>query len=163
MGHLTLQGHVTLVRHIALDAPKKCIAVKHNSCLPYTEALGEVFFVWEKGFSRHSRKHTQIFFCRILFTVKHSYSCRQPYFHTFGSFCIGTLFDFFWTLAFFENGFSCHFVEIADSTGTHCMGCIRLVGSLTLQVSFAKKPYKRDYILQKRPVILRSLLIVATP
>ena len=28
---------------------------------------------------------------------------------------------------------------------------------------FAKKPYKRDYILQKRPVILRSLLLVATP
>jgi len=30
-------------------------------------------------------------------------------------------------------------------------------------VSFAKEPYKRDYILQKRPKILRSLLIVATP
>ena len=30
-------------------------------------------------------------------------------------------------------------------------------------VSFAKEPYKRDDILQKRPIILRSLLIVATP
>jgi len=29
-------------------------------------------------------------------------------------------------------------------------------------VSFAKEPYKRDYTLQKRPDILRSLLIVAT-
>jgi len=29
--------------------------------------------------------------------------------------------------------------------------------------SFAKEPYERDYILQKRPVILRSLLIVAIP
>jgi len=29
-----------------------------------------------------------------------------------------------------------------------------LVGSSTLQVTFAKEPYKRDYILQKRPVIL---------
>jgi len=28
---------------------------------------------------------------------------------------------------------------------------------------FAKEPYNRDYILQKRPIILRSLLIVATP
>jgi len=28
---------------------------------------------------------------------------------------------------------------------------------------FCKGPYKRDYILQKRPTILRSLLIVATP
>jgi len=43
------------------------------------------------------------------------------------------------------------------------MGWLRLVGSLKLYVSFAKEPYKRDYILQKRPMILRSLLIVATP
>jgi len=28
---------------------------------------------------------------------------------------------------------------------------------------FANEPYKRDYILEKRPIILRSLLIVATP
>jgi hypothetical protein len=34
---------------------------------------------------------------------------------------------------------------------------------LQLQVSFAKEPYKRNCILQKRPIILRSLLIVATP
>ena len=33
------------------------------------------------------------------------------------------------------------------------------VGSLKLYVSFAKEPYKRDYILQKRPIILRSLLM----
>jgi len=43
------------------------------------------------------------------------------------------------------------------------MGWLRLVGSLKLWVAFAKEPYKRDYILQKRPIILRSLLIVATP
>jgi len=43
------------------------------------------------------------------------------------------------------------------------MGWLRLVGSLKLQVSFAKEPYKRDYVLQKRPIILRRLLIVATP
>jgi len=34
-----------------------------------------------------------------------------------------------------------------------CMGWLWLVGSLKLQVSFAKEPYKRDYILQKKPVI----------
>jgi len=45
-----------------------------------------------------------------------------------------------------------------DSTGW-----LPLVGSLKLQVSCAKEPYKRDDILKKRPVILRSLLIVATP
>ena len=43
------------------------------------------------------------------------------------------------------------------------MGWLRLVGSLKLQVSFAKEPYKRDDILQKRPIILMSLLIVAIP
>jgi len=43
------------------------------------------------------------------------------------------------------------------------MGWLQLVGSLKLKVSFAKEPYKTDDILQKRPTILRSLLIVATP
>jgi len=36
------------------------------------------------------------------------------------------------------------------------------VGSLKLFVSFAEEPSKRHSILQKRPMILRSLLIVAT-
>jgi len=43
------------------------------------------------------------------------------------------------------------------------MGWLRLVGSLKVKVSNAKEPYKRDDIMQKRPIILRSLLIVATP
>jgi len=43
------------------------------------------------------------------------------------------------------------------------MGSLPIVGSLKLQVSFAKEPYKKDDILQKRPMILRSLWIVATP
>jgi len=43
------------------------------------------------------------------------------------------------------------------------MGWLRLVGSLRLLVSFAKEPYKIDDILQKKPIILRSLLFVATP
>ena len=34
---------------------------------------------------------------------------------------------------------------------------------LKLYVSFAKEPFKRDDILRTRPIILRSLLIVATP
>jgi len=33
------------------------------------------------------------------------------------------------------------------------MGWLRLVGSLKLYVSFAKEPYKRGHILQKRPII----------
>jgi len=41
------------------------------------------------------------------------------------------------------------------------MGGLQLVGSLKLHVSFAKEPYKTVFILQKRPIILRSLLIAA--
>ena len=36
---------------------------------------------------------------------------------------------------------------------------LQLGGSLKLQGSFAKEPCKRDYILQKRPIILRRLQI----
>jgi len=43
------------------------------------------------------------------------------------------------------------------------MTWLRLVGSLKLRVSFAKEPYKGDDILQRRPIILRGPLIVATP
>jgi len=43
------------------------------------------------------------------------------------------------------------------------MGWLRLVGSIKLLVFFAKESYKRDYTLQKRPIILSILLTVATP
>jgi len=43
------------------------------------------------------------------------------------------------------------------------MGWLCLVGSIKLEVSFAKKLYKRDNILQKRPIILSMLLTIATP
>ena len=43
------------------------------------------------------------------------------------------------------------------------MGWLRLVGFLKLYFYFAKETYKRDDILQKRLMILRSLLNVATP
>jgi len=42
------------------------------------------------------------------------------------------------------------------------MGWLRLVGSLNLHVSFAKYRLFYKALLQKRPMILRSLLIVAT-
>jgi len=43
------------------------------------------------------------------------------------------------------------------------MGWLRLVWSIKLQVSWAKETCKRDYILQKRPIIFLILLTVATP
>ena len=44
-----------------------------------------------------------------------------------------------------------------------CMGWLRLVGFLKLQVSFAEYHLFYRALLQKRPIILRSLLVVATP
>jgi len=43
------------------------------------------------------------------------------------------------------------------------MGWLQLVGSIKIQVSCAKELYKRDAILQKRPIILPILRTVATP
>jgi len=42
------------------------------------------------------------------------------------------------------------------------MGWKRLVGFLKLKVSFVKEPHKRDDILQKRHIILKSRILVAT-
>jgi len=60
-----------------------------------------------------------------------------------------------WVMSHMRESFHC----VCQSS----MGWLRLVGSFKLQVSFAKEPYTRDDILQKRPIILRSLLIEATP
>ena len=43
------------------------------------------------------------------------------------------------------------------------MGWLRLVGSLKVQVSFAENRLFDRALLQNRPIILRILLIVATP
>ena len=57
--------------------------------------------------------------------------------------------------------FLCHlFVVYISST---YMGWLHVVGSLKLQVSFAEYRLFYRALLQKRPTILRSLLIVATP
>jgi len=61
----------------------------------------------------------------------------------------------------FELGLLCSYCLAQSASLT--MGWLQLIGSLKLYVTFAKEPYKRDYILQKRPIILRSLPIEATP
>jgi len=43
------------------------------------------------------------------------------------------------------------------------VGWLWLVGSIKLQVAFAKEPYKRENILQKKPIIQSILLTVANP
>jgi len=59
-----------------------------------------------------------------------------------------------------ENLLSTGFFWCVPFSLTH-MGWLRLVGSLRLWVSFTKEPYKADDSLQKRPIIFRSLLIIA--
>jgi len=75
-----------------------------------------------------------------------------------------TLSNRFMTLIHFETHESCicSTMWCTYATSNIYMGWLRWVGSLKWWVSFAKEPYKGDYILQKRPIILISLLIVAT-
>jgi len=48
------------------------------------------------------------------------------------------------------------YIYTLDILDTHTTGWLQVVGSSKLQVSFAKEPYKRDYILQKKPEILKE-------
>ena len=50
----------------------------------------------------------------------------------------------------------------AETADEFSMGWLRLVGSIKLYVTFTNEPYKRDNILQKKPLILSILLTVAT-
>jgi len=88
-----------------------------------------------------------------VYTYIYAYICI--YIHIYLCICIYiSIYIYVWKYSVIKSG---------DSTSLYGMGWLRLVGSLIFQVSFAKEPYKRDYILQKRPMVLRSLLIVATP
>jgi len=61
--------------------------------------------------------------------------------------------------------YTCMYWKIVPqfSTVLVYMGWLQLAAPLKLYVSFAKEPYKSDDILQKRRIILRSPLTVATP
>ena len=50
----------------------------------------------------------------------------------------------------------------SSMVGQMCRRWLRLVGSLKLEVSFAEYRLFYRAVLQKRPIILRSQLIVAT-
>jgi len=58
---------------------------------------------------------------------------------------------------------SCQYHIISVISQLTSMGWLRLVSSLKLQVSFAEHRLFYRALLQKRPVILRSLLVVAAP
>jgi len=54
-------------------------------------------------------------------------------------------------------------VSLLNLLHHHVMGWLRLVGSIKLQVSFAEYSFFYRALLQKRPGVLRSLQVVATP
>ena len=87
----------------------------------------------------HTHIHTLIH--RIHFERKKRRFSIKPYKHTISKVCV-------W------HSFTEH---------QYTIGWLRLVGSLKLQVSFADYRLFYRAPLQKRPIILRSLLLVATP
>ena len=62
-----------------------------------------------------------------------------------------------------KSASTCTELECATIMANGRMRWLRLVGSLKSQVSFAEYRLCYRALLQKRPIILRSLLIVATP
>ena len=58
---------------------------------------------------------------------------------------------------------TCEWVRKRKSRVSYIYGVATIIRLPELHVSFAKEPYKRDYNLQKRRIIVRSQLSVATP
>jgi len=55
-----------------------------------------------------------------------------------------------------------HWYRVA-TISRNCRSLLQVSFAFELYISFAKETYKTENILQKRHIILRSLLIVATP
>jgi len=54
--------------------------------------------------------------------------------------------------------------QVYESNGaSKGMGWLCIVASIKSYVSFAKEPFEKDNILQKRPLIVSILLTVANP
>ena len=114
---------------------------------------------------------------KVLFCVRLPCWCCPQFHHCWGTWPIHTwdmTHSFVGWLVCFKGPFCVRLPCWCCPQRHHCgtwpihtwdmtMGWLRSVGSLKLQVSLAKEPYKREYILRKRLGLLRSLLIVATP
>ena len=97
--------------------------------------------------------HTYVYICVYIFTyscmcacVNVCVSCMRIYIHS----CICT-------------HIYKHTNAYTDTTSRYPICWLRPIGSLKVQVSFTKEMYKKDNILQKKPIILRSLLVAAIP
>jgi len=74
--------------------------------------------------------------------------------------------SFMWDMTHTTHSCETWLIHLFDCWGIHEEFPLRWHTCVTWLMSiighFAKQLYKRDYILQKRPILLRSLLIVAT-
>jgi len=127
----------------------------------YTRILC-VFMIYKHIHSAHTRRgqtYPNVSYINI-YTYLAGISHVIPLYHTFTSNTCNKC-----NMAYIHVRIRTHlWVFITSSTILLLdMGWLRSVGSFKLQVSCAKEPYKRDDILKKRPIILRSLQTVATP
>jgi len=99
----------------------------------------------------------------ILYIYIHIYISTHACIHIYLYTCIYIIYiyTYMFIRGIYRHMTSCiHILNIVLLPFT--MGWLWVVGSIKLQVSFAKEPYRRDYIVQKRPIILSILLTVAT-
>jgi len=94
------------------------------------------------GKSSSRRQHTPCIQCILIYIYTYIYIRTYMYKRR--------------TYMYKRQNFHADFTKSINSTTAHSMCNI-------LCSQHAKEPYKKDDILQKRPVFLRSLLIVATP
>jgi len=163
---------VTWLAHVC-DMTRSCVWHDSFSCMPWLFHVGDMTHpcVWEDSFmcvteTRLMQRATWYSNHRITHSCAWRDSCiiiifmtwRVHHYHV----CVCVWHDLFICVKWL--------IRVCAMTTKSCrrcsddgMGWLRLVGSSNLQVSLAEYSLFNRALLQKRPIILRSLLIVATP
>jgi len=148
-------------------APTATTAATITVVVRWTRAILNFFFCTNKYFTaRHSLFICVIAYLYVMtcsFVCSGSLTCRNS---LRIDMCVIT-YLYVMTCSFVCSGsLTCHNSLRIDMCYFHLegpMGWLWLVGSLKIQVSSAEYSLFYRALLQKRPIILRSLLIVATP
>jgi len=117
----------------------------------------------------YSYIHIYIYNCINIHIYKYMYICIYTRTHIYVYICKYVLMLYIFTYIYtYIYMYKCHakleeHILKFQLAPRLTMGWIRLVGSLKLYVSFAEYSLFCKALLQKRPIILRSLLIIATP
>jgi len=142
---------------IVLQCVAVCCIVSHRVavCCSVLQCVAVLVYVSATAATaRRSRFNT----CAGLF----EFAYRALFIHVYGSCHTHT--GLFWFT--YRVLLTCYFSQRNDDVLVQIvpyMGWLRWVGSLKVQVSFAKETYKRDDILQKRPIILRRPYLFFDP